>query len=197
MRELVKELLLHYDELRRHLRYKLRDADRAADLAQSSFEQVYRHALGGDGSGKVIASPRALLFRVAHNLCVDEARHRQVRENWAASHAATDSQNVAPSAEYLAAHRQLLEKMVQQIEQLPPRRREVFLLFKAYGYTQAEIAQQLHITEMAVAKHVVRAALDCARVFAVLRAALPDTAPVPGQAMPGQTQGPALAEEYC
>lgn len=193
MRELVKELLLHYEELRRHLTYKLRDSDRAADLAQTSFEQVYRHSLRSQTPDTVIVSPRALLFRVAHNLCVDEARHRQVAEGWASSHAATDSQNVAPSAEYLSAQRQLVEKMAQQIEKLPARRREVFLLFKAYGYTQAEIAQQLNITEMAVAKHVVRAAVDCARVFGMLRAELPDATPAPGEIQ----SGPMLAEEYC
>jgi RNA polymerase sigma-70 factor (ECF subfamily) len=58
------------------------------------------------------------------------------------------------------------------MEQLPPRRREVFLLFRAYGHTRAESAQRLNITEMAVAKHLLRATIDCSRVFAELRSEL-------------------------
>lgn len=48
----------------------------------------------------------------------------------------------------------------------------MFLLFRAYGHTRAEIAQQLNISEMAVAKHLLRAAIDCSRVFARLRSEL-------------------------
>ncbi len=48
----------------------------------------------------------------------------------------------------------------------------MFLLFRAYGHTRAEIAQQLNITEMAVAKHLLRAAIDCSRAFAQLRSEL-------------------------
>lgn len=193
MRQMVKELLLHYEELRRHLVARLRDTDRAADLAQSSFEQVYASVLRAPPASKPIESPRALLYRVAHNLCIDEARHRHVVEAWERSHLVTHEQFVAPSPEFLFAQKQLVERVAAQIALLPPRRREVFLLFKAYGHTQREIAQRLDISEAAVVKHVVRATLDCARAFALLRSQLPDSPPGPGQA----GMRPALAEEYC
>jgi len=51
-------------------------------------------------------------------------------------------------------------------------RREVFLLFRAYGFTRTEIAGRLTLSEAAVAKHLVRAALDCSRVFAEMQAEL-------------------------
>ncbi len=193
MRKLVNELLIHYDELCRHLTYKLRDSDRAADVAQTSFERVYSGAVSGEITSKTIESPRALLFRVAHNLCIDEARHRQVVQTWERTHIITHDQFFAPSTEYLIAQKRLVEKVVAQIEQLPPRRREVFLMFKAYGYTQTEIAQRLGITEMAVAKHVVRATLDCARVFSILRSEMPELTQYPGN----PNLRPALAEESC
>lgn len=193
MRELVNELLQHYDELRRHLTYKLRDSEHAADVAQTSFERVYSGVLAASPNSKSIESPRALLFRVAHNLCIDEARHRRVVASWEQSHIVTHDQFFAPSAEYLIAHKRLVEKVALQIELLPARRREVFLLFKAYGYTQTEIAQRLNITEMAVAKHVVRATLDCSRVFAALREEMPDASTY----LENPNLRPALAEEYC
>ncbi|QGW83541.1 RNA polymerase sigma factor [Variovorax paradoxus] len=184
MRDLVQELVAHYADLRRQLTRDLRDPHYAADIAQSSFERVYAHALklnkdiriGGaapDGpQGPGIESPRALLFRVARNLCVDDARHRKVAQEWVSTHFSVGSRQTVPSCECIASQQQVLARVVETLETLPPRRREVFLLFRAYGHTRAEIAQQLGITEMAVAKHLLRAAIDCSRVFAVLRSEL-------------------------
>ncbi|RST53046.1 RNA polymerase sigma factor [Variovorax sp. MHTC-1] len=176
MHDLVQELVKHYRDLRKQLTWELRDPEHAADIAQSSFERVYTHALGLKGSARgsedlslKIDSPRALLFRVARNLCIDAARHRQVVQEWARDRSSTDVATSAPSSEYLISQRQILERVVQTLEKLPPRRREVFLLFRAYGYTHAEIAARLGITEMAVAKHLVRAVLDCSRTLAELR----------------------------
>jgi len=181
MRDLVQELVAHYADLRRQLTRDLRDPHYAADIAQSSFERVYAHALkmnnglridavpdGTAGAGG-IESPRALLFRVARNLCVDDARRRKVAQDWVSTHFSAGSRQAVPSCEFIASQQQVLARVVEALETLPPRRREVFLLFRAYGHTRAEIAQQLKITEMAVAKHLLRAAIDCSRVFARLR----------------------------
>ncbi|MDA8447405.1 RNA polymerase sigma factor [Paracidovorax valerianellae] len=182
MRDLIHELVAHYGDLRRHLTYELRDPHHAADIAQSSFERVYAQAVGAGAAARrsaqpvpapaPIESPRALLFRVARNLCIDEYRKRKVAQDWASQHARAEGHGAAPSTEYFAAQRQVLQRLVAVIEQLPPRRREVFLLFRAYGHTRTEIAERLGITEMAVAKHMVRATVDCSRVFAELRASL-------------------------
>jgi RNA polymerase sigma-70 factor (ECF subfamily) len=182
MRDLVQDLVAHYGDLRRQLTRELKDPHYAADIAQSSFERVYAQALklrpgrsssaASDQTTVEIESPRALLFRVARNLCIDEARRRKTAQDWAREQAALGVQQAAPSSEYLVAQKQVLARVVATLEQLPPRRREVFLLFRAHGYTRAEIAAQLRITEMAVAKHLVRAAIDCSRVFAELRSDL-------------------------
>lgn len=190
MPDLIRELLLHYRDLLRHLTYRLRNPDEAADIAQTSFEQVYQHATASPGAASAIDSPRALLFRTAHNLCIDQARHRQVVQAWSDDRMAQHAERMSPSSEHIAAHRQLVERVVAQLDALPPRRREVFLLFRAYGHSQTEIAQRLNITEAAVAKHVVRATVDCARVFAELSQAMP-TSETPMRSR----LAPALAEE--
>ncbi|SEF28099.1 RNA polymerase sigma factor [Variovorax sp. NFACC27] len=185
MRDLVQELVAHYADLRRQLTRDLRDPHYAADIAQSSFERVYTAALkarGGnrgdalpdlqDANANAIESPRALLFRVARNLCVDDARRRKVAQEWAGTHAGIGTQQTAQSSEYVVAQQRVLARVVETMEQLPPRRREVFLLFRAYGHTRSEIAQRLNITEMAVAKHLLRATIDCSRAFAELRSEL-------------------------
>jgi RNA polymerase sigma factor (sigma-70 family) len=178
MRDLVQEFIAHYADLRRQLTRELRDPHYAADIAQSSFERVYEQAIKSrpasndakDNCG--IESPRALLFRVARNLCIDEARHRKVAQDWVGTHATVGTHHAAPSSEFILAQQRVLTRVVETMEKLPPRRREVFLLFRAYGHTRAEIALRLSITEMAVAKHLLRATIDCSRVFAELRAEL-------------------------
>ncbi len=177
MRDLVQELVAHYADLRRHLTRDLRDPHYAADIAQSSFERVYAQAIKSrdaepDAQHSGIESPRALLFRVARNLCIDEARHRKVAQEWAGTHAIVGTHHAAPSSEFVLAQQRVLTRVVETMEKLPPRRREVFLLFRAYGHSRAEIAQRLNITEMAVAKHLLRATIDCSRVFAELRSEL-------------------------
>lgn len=170
MRNLIHELLAHYADLRRQLTRELRDPHYAADIAQSSFERVYTQVLkgncgmspdGGTRTSGTIESPKALLFKVARNLCIDEARKKKVASEWAGSQFATDMHSAAPSSEYLFAQRQMLDKVIRTLESLPPLRREVFILSRAHGYTRAEISAQLKISEVAVAKHLVRAGIGC------------------------------------
>lgn len=177
MRDLVHELLTHYGDLHRQLTRDLKDPHYAADIAQSSFERVYAQAVQQGSGGMVlpaeamcgIESPRALLFRVARNLCIDDARKRKVAQEWCSHHPGVDMVQTTPSSEYVVAQQRVLARVVEALEQFPPRRREVFILFRAHGYTRAEIAAQLEITEMAVAKHLARAVIDCARVLTELR----------------------------
>ncbi|HSI60996.1 MAG TPA: sigma-70 family RNA polymerase sigma factor [Ideonella sp.] len=196
MGKLADELIAHYNDLRRYLTRELRDPQYAADIAQSSFERVYLRTIADDlgvagGSRLPIESPRALLFRVARNLCIDEARHRQVVSAWALQQQAAGLAWAAPSCEVIAAQRQVLARVVAAIEALPPLRREVFLLFRAYGHTRDEIAQRLKLSEAAVAKHLVRAAVDCSRAFAEMRGSLIEAQAVSAR----QAFAPRLAEE--
>ena len=166
VREFVDELLGHYRDLQRHLNYQLRNPDDAADIAQASFERVYANGLDhARKNGPGIESLRGLLFRVAHNLCIDEARRRKVAQNWLTLHGPLEAEAMAPSAEQVVSQRQMVERVAAVLASLPARRMQVFLLFRAYGHSRAEIAQKLGITEAAVAKHLVRATLDCSHAL--------------------------------
>lgn len=176
VRGFVDELLGHYRDLQRHLSYQLRNPDDAADIAQASFERVYANGLdNARKNGPRIESLRGLLFRVAHNLCIDEARRRKVSQNWLTLQGPLEAELIAPSAEQVVSQRQMVERVAAVLASLPARRMQVFLLFRAYGYSRAEIAQRLGITEAAVAKHLVRATLDCSHA---LRDLYLDRAPV-------------------
>lgn len=67
---------------------------------------------------------------------------------------------VVPSAEHMADLRQRLVILQGLFDSLPPRRREVFWLFRVEGYRQAEIATKLGISQTMVERHVMRALID-------------------------------------
>lgn len=169
MNNLVEELLACYSKLCRHLTRELRDPHTADDIAQHSFEKVYAKMMREGAAA--IESPQALLFHTAHNIVIDFIRQRKHQQDYLeASLAAAEALPChAPSAETIVMYRQLMEKVVVKLESLPGRRRDVYILFRVYGYSRTEIAERLAITEAAVAKHVVRATLDCATALAELR----------------------------
>jgi RNA polymerase sigma-70 factor (ECF subfamily) len=164
IQQVIDELLVAYCDLRRFLMRELRNPEDAADVAQSSFERTLVHA-----AANPVSSPRALLFRTARNLCIDRARHQKIVREWFEERIEVDAQAHVSSTEHVVSRMQLLARVSAQLESLSARRREVFLLFRVYGHSRREIAVRLGISEAAVAKHVVRATLDCAQAFADLQ----------------------------
>ena len=61
------------DSLVRYLRYHLDDLSEAEDIAQESFIRFFRART----QNETILQPRAWIFRVAHNLLVDQGRKKK------------------------------------------------------------------------------------------------------------------------
>lgn len=170
MNATVEELLSCYDDLRKHLAKELRHADHVDDIAQTSFEKVYAQIIRQ--KDVQIESPRALLFHTAHNVIIDYFRQRKSQQKYIEEQSvqAEHSAEYAPSAETIVFYRELVHKVMAKLEELPARRRDVYILFRVHGYSRAEISQHLNISEATVAKHVVRATIDCASAFAEIYA---------------------------
>jgi len=64
------------------------------------------------------------------------------------------------SAEHLADIKQRLELVTQIIQDLPPKCRQVFVMYRIEGFAQKEIAAQLNISLNMVERHLIRALLD-------------------------------------
>lgn len=67
----------HHRELLNFLSRQVGDRDTAADLAQESFVRV----LAAQSSGQAVLDMRALLYRTARNLVIDQHRRNQVRRH--------------------------------------------------------------------------------------------------------------------
>lgn len=164
LRQVVHDLLACYAELRRHLMHQLRNADDAADIAQTTFLQAYSHALAGP-----ISNPRALLFQTARHLCIDQFRRQSIEvavlDAWFAR-----SEPLAPSAERVVAARQELRQFIERVERMPPLRREVFVRVRVHEQTHREVAAALGLTAAAIEKHIARAVFDLSELAAAFLA---------------------------
>lgn len=147
----------HHDSLIKFLRRRLCIAEDAYDVAQEAYIRMMKY----DGSCE-IKSPSAMLFRIAVNVANDHGRASQARS--ATHHVQIDDVDVVsefPSAERTVAARQDLDLLLDVIDDLPPKCRQVFLLSRARGMTYPEIARHCGISVKMVEKQISRALAAC------------------------------------
>lgn len=150
----------YHRELLNFLSRQVNNRDTAADLAQESYVRV----LSAQASGQAVLDMRALLYRTARNLVIDQHRrtvHRQ-HENL---HALDElDQPLAPThlqPEEILAYEQQARALVHAIESLPPRCREAFVLNRFDGLSHQQVAEHMGISKNMVAQHVARGILTC------------------------------------
>lgn len=147
----------YYRELLRFLQGTVRDRDTAADLAQ----EIYARVLAVQQSGEAITEPRALLYRTARNLVIDQYRRSEVRGTYAAAEgdSSVDAVDLTAGPEALepevaAMSSQTVDALLTAIGELPLRCRKAFILHKFDGLSQADVARQMGISVTMVERHI-------------------------------------------
>ncbi|MBA5706381.1 DUF4974 domain-containing protein [Pseudomonas fulva] len=148
----------HYDDLLQFLTRRMRDRQRAADVAHETYLRLVQI----DAHAVPVLHPRSFIFRVAGNIAIDALRRDQ---RLAACH--DDSEGMvhvacgapAPEAALLASER--LQILDQALLQLPPKARQALLLNRVEGLTQRQVAQRLGVSESMVAKYIGQALRHC------------------------------------
>jgi len=143
----AEEVHAHEPMLRAWLRSRFPAFHDIDDVVQEAYLRVLS---AFDKSGEP-ESAKALLFRTARNLVIDQLRHRNVeRLNPLAevdSLYVIDTKADVPEA---VARQQEQELLVRAIQSLPKRCRQVVTLRKIYGMSQKEVAAKLGIAEHTV-----------------------------------------------
>lgn len=150
----------YHRELLNFLARQVNDRDAAADLAQESYARV----LAVQHSGQAIGDVRALLYRTARNLVIDQYRRAQVRQHEDLDGLSEAEHPPAPQhlqPEEALASLQAIRAYVAAIETLPPRCREAFVLHVFEGCSHAQVAKRMGISASMVEKHVVRGMVAC------------------------------------
>lgn len=110
-----------------------------------------------------LEQPHAYLRTIVRNLLVDgykdQSRFLPLEDEETGAIHELDHP-VAPSTEHLLDMQQRLSLLLNIIDHMPARCKEVFVLFRIEGLAQQEIAEKLGISVNMVQKHIMRAMLD-------------------------------------
>lgn len=151
----------HHSWLQGWLRYRLRDASDAADLAHDTFLRLIARPRDFDSSQHA----RAYLRTIAKGLCIDLWRHREIERAWLDTLLA-QPEAYAPSAEEQTAVLQALHEIDAMLGQLPPKAARAFVLATACGMTHQEVAHALGVSSRMVGHYIAQAMLHCMQLEA-------------------------------
>lgn len=123
--------------------------DDAEDLLHDAWVASASRDAGPDNADAFIA-------RTAANRGIDAYRREQ-RWGLVGDDAFALIADHSPLQDEVLIARQRLERVRAGVEQLSPRTRQIFLMYRLEGRKYREIAQQLGISQSAVEKHIARA----------------------------------------
>ena len=157
----AEEVQPHEAALRAWLRARFPTLTDADDLVQESYARLLRVRETGS-----IACARAFLFVTARNLALNQLRHlRLERPEGLAELDASGVLNDGAAIPESVAHAEDLQLLIQAIQSLPSRCRQIVTLRKIYGRSQKEVAQQLGISEHTVEAQGAIALHKCIEYF--------------------------------
>jgi RNA polymerase sigma factor (sigma-70 family) len=134
---------------------RVHDPAEAEDLAHDVFVRLAGVPL------EQLHSAHAYIFQVAANLLRDRARRAKVRADYARSRQAADDPEAveasAPDPERIEEARRSLKALLSRLNELPDRRREIFILYRIENVARHEIARAFDLSISSVEKEVARA----------------------------------------
>lgn len=150
--------------LLRFLTWKVRCPSAAADLVQEVYLRIITMT-----RPESIRDPRGFLYTTAKHLAIDYLRQkdRALSRSQSLDHAAGVPTSV-PDAEITIDAKRRLAMVLRAIDELPLRRRAVFIMFKFEHKTYGEIAQELNISIRTVEHHLSKAMAYCRARFEAL-----------------------------
>lgn len=161
-RWLAEHVQPHEPMLRAWLRSRFGVATDVDDIVQEAYMRLWRARQTGP-----VAAPKAFFFAIARNIALDFVRHQQIART--DSLAEMDCSSVLDGSEAIpeaVARNQELALLMEAIQSLPARCREVFTLRKVHGLSQKEIAVRLGISEHTVSAQLTIGLQKCTAYLA-------------------------------
>jgi RNA polymerase sigma-70 factor (ECF subfamily) len=139
------------DPLRRYLSRLVGSRHDAQDIAQDAYSRVYSVMRDRD-----LEHPKAFLYATAHNLALDELKHR-TRSPFHANPSQDEAAAGSPGVEAVVMAREELSMLEDAINRLPEDCRQVILLRMAERLTHEEVGERLGLTKKQAEKRLHRA----------------------------------------
>jgi RNA polymerase sigma factor (sigma-70 family) len=148
------------DALFRHAYFRLSDKERAYDLTQDTFLKTWDYVAGGG----VITQYKGFLYRILHNLIIDEYRKKKpnsldelLENESAAPHIeAALSEGSAHETEDALDEAARIKEVCARIPELPDTYRVALTLRFIDGFSVAEIADAVGVSENVVSVRIHR-----------------------------------------
>ena len=134
----------HADAVYRFLLKNIRDAEKARDLVQDSFEKLWKNV-------ELVSAEKAksYLFTTAYHKMIDQTRVDKRMADW-------ETVNMSEYS-HSEQYSDVMEKLEKGVAQLPPDQRSVLLLRDYEGYSYKEIAGMTGLSEAQVKVYIYRA----------------------------------------
>ncbi|MCS3940290.1 RNA polymerase sigma-70 factor (ECF subfamily) [Salinibacter ruber] len=155
-----------YAPLVRYARGLSSDGVSARDAVQEVFTSLWE-----DRSEIVVRSSlEALLYTMVRNRVLNANRNRKNRAENASPRDIEDQKGLGTtSADESVTAKHLRQRLSAWIDDLPPRRREAFILSRYHGLSHEEIAQVMDVSRRTASTHVMHALQDLRRQLDALR----------------------------
>jgi RNA polymerase sigma-70 factor (ECF subfamily) len=153
----LRDLLVdRYDELRDRLARRLRSADLASDILQETWLRLAR-----GGSAGVLRSPEAYLFRMALNVAANERDSQKRRLDYSEVDPLMKLDKDEIDPERVAAARSEISALAQALDELPPRRRAIFIMARVDELPHREIGERTGLSVRMVDRELRKALEHC------------------------------------
>lgn len=137
----------HSEVVRNFIYYKCKDMQRAEDITQDAFVELWRNC-----KKVVFNKARSFVMKVAQNAFYNEVAHEKVVLKYNAT--ASIKKTFTESPDFLMEEQEFMEKLQRSISGLPEKERTVFLLSRKDKKTYREIAEIVGITQKAVERRM-------------------------------------------
>lgn len=154
-----------YDDLKARLTQRLGSADLAGDAMQDTWLRLaHTESIGA------VQSPHSYLFRIALNVAEDRGRtERRQRLSPVEIETLLELPDPAPSPEQIVLARSEFEAFKAIVDELPERRREIFMAARVGNVPRQEIADRLGVSRQLVTKELRLALEHCLARYKQLR----------------------------
>jgi RNA polymerase sigma-70 factor (ECF subfamily) len=146
-----------------HAYKRLKDEEQAKDIVQEFFVSLWdkRESIA------MRSNLAGYFFTAINNRVVDYFLHREVEGKYISSFAGfLATEHV--KTDHLVREKQLMAFIEKEIEQLPPKMRDIFQLSRKENLSHKEIAEKLSISEKTVDRQVSNALFRLKKRFGIL-----------------------------
>lgn len=142
----------YWELLLRHTFRKLQSEDLAKDIVQESFIVMWQNI-------DQLTSDQELLpylYGVVRNKILIQFRKDEVRLRYVLQHSG-NTEKLEPSSHQILLNKELQSIVSDEVDKMPAKMREIYVLKKEENYSIKEIAQRLKISEQTVKNQLLNA----------------------------------------